>query len=70
MLLHERIGAVFQLKRLYFYQVIGAKLQGSLETQLFEAIVHDNRDALRRCLRVFATVDRIPDAQVDIWSSE
>jgi hypothetical protein len=43
----------------FFIQVIGDRLQASLETQLLDAVSQDNRDALRRCLRIYATVDKV-----------
>jgi len=39
--------------------VIGDRLQAALETQLLDAVSQDNRDALRRCLRIYATIDKV-----------
>jgi hypothetical protein len=44
--------------------LIGDRLQAALETQLLDAVGHDNRDALRRCLRIYATVDRVRNSSV------
>ena len=50
----------FQMIRLNFIlQVIGDRLQAALETQLLDSVSQDNRDALRRCLRIYATIDKV-----------
>jgi hypothetical protein len=43
----------------FYHQVIGDRLQAALETQLLDAVGQDNRDALRRCLRIYATIDKV-----------
>ena len=44
-------------------EVIGDKLHGSLENQLLESIAQHDVETLKRCLRIFATVDKIQDAE-------
>lgn len=44
-------------------KLIGDRLHGSLESQLLEAIAQQNTEVLKRCLRIFATVDRVREAE-------
>ena len=46
-------------------KLIGDRLQQAMERQLLEAILsgHDKQESLRRCLRIYATVDRVSEAE-------
>ena len=46
-------------------KLIGYRLQQAMERQLLEAILtgQEKQESLRRCLRIYATVDRVADAE-------
>ncbi|TRY61811.1 hypothetical protein TCAL_05704 [Tigriopus californicus] len=44
-------------------KLIGDRLHGSLESQLLDAVAQQNTEVLKRCLRIFATVDRVREAE-------
>ena len=46
-------------------KLIGDRLQQAMERQLLEAILsgQEKQDSLRRCLRIYATVDRVSEAE-------
>ena len=46
-------------------KLIGDRLQQAMERQLLEAILsgQEKQESLRRCLRIYATVDRVSDAE-------
>lgn len=46
-------------------KLIGDRLQQAMERQLLESILsnQEKQDSLRRCLRIYATVDRVSDAE-------
>ena len=46
-------------------KLIGDRLQQAMERQLLEAILSGNekQESLRRCLRIYATVDRVSEAE-------
>lgn len=43
--------------------VSGDKLHAAMEKQFMDAVLSDNKEVLRRFLRIYATVDRIQDAE-------
>ncbi len=61
---------VLKYRYFFFIQVIGDRLQASLETQLLDAVSQDNRDALRRCLRIYATVDKVEINSTILFSKQ
>ena len=43
--------------------IIGDRLHNAMEAQFLTAIQQNDAEVLKRCLRVYASVERIPDAE-------
>ena len=54
---------MFPTTNFALFSFSGDKLHAALEKQFLEAFETDNTDILKRCLRIYATVDRIQDAE-------
>ena len=53
------------LKLIYnlFFVILGDKLHNAMESQFLTAIQQNDAEVLKRCLRIYASVERIPDAE-------
>ena len=46
-----------------FFVFTGDKLHNAMESQFLNAIQQNDAEVLKRCLRIYASVERIPDAE-------
>ena len=48
---------------LVFFMILGDRLHNAMEAQFLTAIQQNDAEVLKRCLRIYASVERISDAE-------